>query len=231
MDTTAKGNSLEDQVYDFFRILIHSGRFFTNPEYSRIYKKKAYFSKDRENNIVFHIAIESSLPAQQLPSLLVLIEYKNYNYKVPVDDVEEFYAKTQQIASANSKSILVSSNSYQDGAINFARSKGIGLVRYFKPEELDWVLTRSPENSFLYSYAGSESAMAYRSLTTQEFMSRWCDFYGYVDDVYTNSPLDFFCQLIKPRKIPALAELIVPVPISQIKEDEPYRVPYIEKNI
>ena len=75
--------------------------------------------------------------------MLCLIECKDYSRPVPVDDVEEFFAKVQQVAPAKAKAIVVSSNSFQSGALEFACSKGIGLLRMFPESEFKWVLHRS----------------------------------------------------------------------------------------
>lgn len=109
---------------------------------------------------MFDVSIECYLPGQSQYSLLFLIECKDYKNPVPVDDIEEFYTKTQQVGSANSKAVVVSTNSFQSGAFQFAKSKGMGLARYFSPESLHWCLHRSPsryvnnriENQFSIEY-------------------------------------------------------------------------------
>ncbi|WNB74001.1 restriction endonuclease [Methylomonas koyamae] len=128
MDTTKKGDKLEDQAFYVFESQIADDCFFSKREYCRIYKKKGYYSKDREKDIIFDISVEVILPGQDRYSLLFLIECKNYGHSVPVDDVEEFFAKIQQVSGANVKGIVVSTNSFQDGAFKYAKSKGIGLL-------------------------------------------------------------------------------------------------------
>jgi len=143
MDTTAQGNSLEDHAFDYFSKEIEEGRFLARPENCRIFKKKGYYSKDREKEIIFDIAIEIRFIGADTHSILCLIECKNYTHSVPVDDIEEFYAKTQQITPSNTKAIVVSANSFQSGAFKYAKSKGIGLLRYFEPNSVEWKLHRS----------------------------------------------------------------------------------------
>lgn len=146
MNTTSKGNKLEDQVYDLFSKLISESGFFAKSDCCQIHRKKGYYSKDRKKEIVFDVSIEISMPGQSSYSVLMLIECKNYDHKVPVDDVEEFYAKSQQISPSNIKAVVVSTNAFQEGAFNFAHSKGMGLLRYYDSGKLDWVLTRSPSS-------------------------------------------------------------------------------------
>lgn len=197
MNTTTKGNKLEDDVYTLFSEMISEGRFFAKSEYCQIHKKKGYYSKDREKEIIFDVSIEITLPGQSTRSLLVLIECKNYEHRVPVDDVEEFFTKSQQISPSNTKSIVVSTNAFQEGAFNFARSKGIGLLRYFNPERLDWVLTRSPSSMTPWNVAKTDSSSARQGLHFQDYISRYFDCYGFAGDVYTNSLNQFFSRLVR----------------------------------
>jgi Zn-dependent peptidase ImmA (M78 family) len=227
MDTITKGNKLEDQVYDFFSEEISEERFFAKSECCRIYKKKGYYSKDREKNIIFDISIEVALPGQSTYSLLVLIECKNYDHRVPVDDVEEFFAKCEQISPSNIKSVVVSTNAFQEGAFKFARSKGMGLLRYFDPERLDWVLTRSPSSMMPWAIAKSDFSNAYQGLHYQDYISRYFDCYGFSGDVYTNSLNQFFSQLVRLGADESLAESLTE--IEQVLQSNTRLVPFKEK--
>jgi Zn-dependent peptidase ImmA (M78 family) len=226
MNTTTKGNKLEDQIYALFSELISEGQFFAKSECCQIHKKKGYYSKDREKEIVFDISIEITLPGQSSCFLLVLIECKNYDHRVPVDDVEEFFAKSEQISPSNTKSIIVSTNAFQEGAFKFARSKGIGLLRYFDPEKLEWVLMRSPSSVTPWSMAKTDSSSAHQGLHFQEYVSRYFDCYGFAGDVYTNSLNQFFSRLVTVGVEESLAE-----PLAEIERgfQHNYRlVPYKE---
>lgn len=195
MNTTKKGDKLEDRAFVEFNNQIAEERFFSRREYCKIFQKKGYYSRDRKKDIIFDIAVEVTLPGQERYSLLFLIECKNYSHRVPVDDVEEFFAKIQQVSGANVKGIVMSTNSFQQGAFNFAKSKGIGLLRYFKEEELEWILARSPSNMVSTTYATSASSSAYKALWEEDYKSRYFDFYGFVDETYTVSSNQFFSSL------------------------------------
>lgn len=211
MDTTKKGNQLEGDVFDLFSGEISEDRFFAKKECCRIFQKKGYHSKDRGKEIVFDISIEISLPGQSSYSVLVLIECKNYNHKVPVDDVEEFFAKTQQISASNTKAIVVSTNSFQEGAFNFAGSKGMGLLRYFDREKLDWVLTRSPSSMTSLSATKSDWSNTHQGMHSQDYISRYFDCYGFSGEIYTNSLHQFFSQLIRFDADESLAESLADI--------------------
>ncbi|STQ90893.1 ImmA/IrrE family metallo-endopeptidase [Iodobacter fluviatilis] len=144
INTTQIGDKLEDQIFNYFKEKIDSDSFYVKRTNCQIFKKKGYYSKDRGSNIIFDISIEIFYSDPDCYTSLILIECKNYSHNVPVDDTEEFFAKVQQVGPANSKAIIVSTAAFQSGAQNFARSKGMGLVRYFPSNEIKWILHRTP---------------------------------------------------------------------------------------
>lgn len=197
MNSTKKGDRLEAKVLSLLKEEISQDRFFVGKDNCRIYPKKGYYSKDREKDIVFDIAIEVFLPGQDTYSLLILIECKNYSHPVPVDDVEEFYQKIQQISGGNVKGIIASTNSFQEGAFKFSKSKGLGLLRYYARSGLSWELTRSPSSLVSWSYAINEWNIARYGLTDSSYISDYFDCYCYANEQYTNSLNVFFSALSK----------------------------------
>lgn len=127
--------------------MIEKGDFWAKKENCRVFKKKGYFSKDRRKPIVVDVSIEISLPGAQEYSVLVAIECKNLSSSVPVDDVEEFSAKLQQIAGFNVKGIVASRHSFQSGAREFAKSKSIALLRLLDHANHKWELKRTASAS------------------------------------------------------------------------------------
>lgn len=187
MNTTEKGNKLESKVYDLFSEAIVNGNFLAANENCEIFSKKGYYSRDRKKEIVFDISIEISMPGAKSPAIIYIVECKNYNHSVPVDDVEELFIKVQQISGANVKAVVVARNSYQSGAFEFSKSKGIGLARYYERNTLEWVLNRSPSSLLSRSHAVENTGAAYSALHSENFKSDYFDLYGYVDGNYTNS--------------------------------------------
>lgn len=196
VSSTAIGNQLESKIYDLFRAEILANRFFAKPECCRIFRKKGYYSKDRKKNIVFDISIELFLPGSSSHSLLVLIECKNYNHAVPVDDAEEFFAKLQQISGANIKGVIASTGPFQDGTFNYSKSKGLGLLRYFDDSQFKWILHRSP-STFGQSAPHTDWMEVYQGLTSSSYQSRYFDFYCANGESYTNSLRVFFLDLAR----------------------------------
>lgn len=140
MNTLEKGNALEEQVFDLLQIELSKGRLGIDSASGKIFKKKGYYSRDREKDIIVDISIEVWPPGAQNYSLLWVCECKNYVHAVPVDDIEEFKAKLDQIAGKNIKGVMVSRNSFQSGAISFARNQGIGLVRIMPDDQVTWMM-------------------------------------------------------------------------------------------
>ena len=58
--------------------------------------------------------------------LLVIVECKNYNHRVPVDDVEELHSKIDDIGAQ--KGILITTIGFQEGAIKAAIGRRIALA-------------------------------------------------------------------------------------------------------
>jgi Zn-dependent peptidase ImmA (M78 family) len=194
MSTTQRGDEFESQIFKLVKREVP--KFVKSPASCKIFSRKGYYSRDRGKDIVFDVSVEVYLPGQETYSGLVLFECKNYNHPVPVDDVEEFYSKIQQVSGANVKGIVASTNSFQEGTINFSKSKGLGLLRYYGRDRIKWELTRSPSALVSFSYAASEWQTAYKGVSTDSYQSRYFDCYCYAGGDYTNSLRAFFSRLL-----------------------------------
>ncbi len=129
MNTVKKGDAFENLCFQMISSALERKKFGLIPEYCTVSLRKGYYSNDRQSNIIFDISIEVWPPNADRFTLLYLIECKDYSTKpVPVDDVEEFYAKVTQVSGLNTKGIFITSNTFQKGAHTFARSKGIMLI-------------------------------------------------------------------------------------------------------
>jgi hypothetical protein len=193
MNTTLKGDILEESIFRLFVKLIADGQFWGDSKACKVYRKKGYYSRDREKEIIFDVSIEYVLPGAKQYSMVTLVECKNYSNPVSVDDVEEFFAKGQQVAAANSKLVLATTAAFQDGAIKFAKSKGIGLLRYFDSSNFKWELHRSPSIGSLPQTESRDEV--YKGLTLQDFQSVCFEFYLQSPNGATNSLWDFFDEL------------------------------------
>ncbi|MER3053162.1 ImmA/IrrE family metallo-endopeptidase [Xanthomonas hortorum] len=176
ISSVQKGDTLEDAVYTQVLQDVSAGLYGLNESCCRIFQKKGYYSKDRESNIIFDVSLELWMPGASEWSVLYIFECKNYSKKVPVNDIEEFFQKVEQVGSAATKAIVVSSNAFQEGAVSFARSKRIGLARYFPESQLEWVLRRSP-STLKINNNSNYSSFSSEALTSDYYISRFFDYH------------------------------------------------------
>ena len=194
-NSVSKGDALEERIFDLFKSEIDADAFLVRKECCRIFRRKPYYSRDRESNIVFDVSIEVYYPGAVDHSLLFLIECKHYTHAVPVDDVEEFFVKSQQVAASNSKAILVSTSAFQVGSRRFAKSKGMGLARYFEPSTLKWELYRSASAAFGGSGVGQIVDID-RALDDEKYRSDFFDMYFESSRRQTTALWDFFEDML-----------------------------------
>lgn len=148
MNTTAKGDLFEKQVFKLIRDLLNNEEYYLSGKNSKIFSKKAYYSKTRESNIIFDITIESYMKGAEEYSMLNVIECKNLNKNVTVDDIEEFDSKLEQVGKHNTKGTLVSSVGFASGTKKIAKNLKIALLRVKKNNELEWINYRKNKVNF-----------------------------------------------------------------------------------
>lgn len=195
MNTTLKGDVLEQAVFNYFNTQIAQGLFPWKAEFCKVFRKKGYYSKDREGNIKFDVSIEFYMPGATEYSMVWLIECKNYTGSVSVDNVEEFSNKVQQVAPANGKAIMVSNSAFDSGGMNIARNRKMGIIRYFDSSNVKWVLYRSQSASTLAEKM-DESLEVMQGLTTQDYESKAFDLYMQTPDRLTNSLWNFAASML-----------------------------------
>lgn len=193
-NSSKKGNALEERVHNLFQEEIDADRFWAKQSNCKVFWRKGYYSKDRGTDIVFDVSIEVYLPGATEYSAVVLVECKNYSHSVPVDDVEEFFTKVQQVAAANAKAVIATTASFQSGARAFAKSKGIGLMRCFEPAGFKWELKRSPSAS-ARSASPDEASLVEVGLSQQAYQSAAFDLYMQSPVRETNALWDFLEDL------------------------------------
>ncbi|MFN3074465.1 ImmA/IrrE family metallo-endopeptidase [Acinetobacter sp. TY2] len=124
---TLKGPEYENFTFHYFTALIQQKIFPFTPNQCRLTQQKPFYSKDREKNIFFDLVLEVFLSNQDDPFLIFVIECKNYNHKVPVDDIEEFASKVDQIRYQKISPICITTVGFQSGGLTFAKNRGITL--------------------------------------------------------------------------------------------------------
>jgi hypothetical protein len=224
INSTAIGDTLESRIYALLKNEIETDRFFAKSSCCKLFRKKGYYSKDRNSNIVFDLSIEIYLPGAEEYSMLWLIECKNYTHAVPVDDAEEFFAKVQQVSPANSKAVMATTAAFQSGTRAYAKSKGIGLVRYFEGSDLKWELRRSASAS-ARSASAEMAFLTGTGLSDPNFKSTVFDLYMQTPTRETNSLWDFAEDLFSSSilTLPQVRQ------IANSRDRLCSQVPFIEK--
>jgi Zn-dependent peptidase ImmA (M78 family) len=219
----AVGDAFEKRVFDLFARELAEGGLPLRSDACKIFWKKGYFSKDRESEIIVDVSIEAYLPNQNHWSMLWVIECKDYSQSVPVNDVEEFFAKLQQIGGANLKGVMISPSAFQKGALKFAQSKGIGLVRLLDQSKLKWILTRPATRFITHEQIQASRANVYSGLTEEGYVSDNIDFYSNIAESYTHS-LRQLCELLFADLL--ALEMFQSIVNEQVRERN--SVPYVE---
>lgn len=88
-----------------------------------VHHRKVYIGRVSQRDIVIDVSFNYSIAGSDL---LFLVECKCYNHAVPVDDVEEFHSKINDIGAH--KGIMVTTVGFQSGAIKTAKGRGIALA-------------------------------------------------------------------------------------------------------
>lgn len=175
------GESLELQIKRILEDQIATGELGFDAAHAKVFHRKAYFSRDRNKDIIFDVVVEITREGATEPWLVWILECKDLTRPVAVDEVEEFSAKLQQIGVHGTKGTIASRNRFQEGSLEFARAKRIGLlrllpdgsvirlleaVRHLTDEEVHFGLTH-PDSQYLLSlsYGFSTNGVGVDSLT------------------------------------------------------------------
>lgn len=88
-----------------------------------VHHQKTYTGRITGREIVVDVSFEATILGERL---LFLLECKHYKHPVPVDDIEEFHSKLDDIGAH--KGIVFTTVGFQEGAVKAAKARGIGLV-------------------------------------------------------------------------------------------------------
>jgi hypothetical protein len=140
MGTTGKGLAFENRVYAALSGLLENDRLGASPKHAKVFKNKGYYSRDRNSEIATDVSIEVFIPDRDRPTIIWVFECKDYKGAIPVSDLEEFHSKLNQIGADNTKGTMVTSGALQSGALAFARSNGIGVIRLLPDDQIEHVM-------------------------------------------------------------------------------------------
>ena len=148
MNTTKKGDDFEEVIYELFLKEIKDNKTIINPNaHIKTFRKKRYYSRYREKDIEFDIAIEVYQDVG-LPNMsnLLLIECKDYKGAVGVDQLGKFLDDIRDISEGELtykiRPIMAISSNLAEGAFNKAKNRGVGLVKLNSERKLTHILNR-----------------------------------------------------------------------------------------
>lgn len=110
-----KGTTFELEVKRLLEGELSQGDLGLDPALAQIFHRKRYFSRDRERNIIMDVSLEFYRKRSSEPYFVWILECKNYSTLVPVDDIEEFHAKLEQVGVHKTKETVVCRNGFQKG--------------------------------------------------------------------------------------------------------------------
>lgn len=187
-----------------------------NGKLSEVFQKKPYFSKDRGGNVILDVTIETTLPGADTYSLLTVIECKNTQKKVTVDDIEEFSSKLRGIGDHNTRGIMVSTNGFQSGTINYARINKISLIRLNADGVIEHIVYRASniqptEQLFLEDQFP-------RKIYDSDFIGLYDDrFYKHFPDILLKlGVIDTFYYELSSIKVPYISDEEIENRIKQL---------------
>lgn len=133
MDTTAKGNALENRFYQYLLDQKNNGDLIYGlypAVLCEIRHKPKYRSCEASRYIEFDVAIELRREGADNPHLIVIFECKNYTGNVPETEITDFSDKLSRIGRHNTKGVVVISSKLQSGAQDLAKIRKLGIVKF-----------------------------------------------------------------------------------------------------
>jgi hypothetical protein len=206
MDTRKKGDAFEQKVFNAIKEELSGEKLGLSPTTCQLYQKKSYYSRDRASGIIVDISIEVWLPNAEKWSILWVCECKDYSSPVPVNDLEEFKAKLNQIAGVNIKGVFATSCALQKSALSYARSNGIGIIRMLPGDQIKWIMHLMTDRSYddplnpFFRPKELDTTEFYHALTIQDYESSDRTFFGSDDGYIFGSWGSLLHHLLKPNK-------------------------------
>jgi len=179
-----KGRAFELEVYHSLTATLANRELGLDPSLCKVFHRKAYYSKDRQKEIIADIAIEIYVLGQSKPSIVWIWECKDYSGSIPVDDVEEFHSKLEQLGADNTKGTIICRGTLQKAALNYAISKRIGVARLLPDSRIHPRVSIIVPHSIMTDkeltkgLKRASSKELRNALCSSEFMSWSRDFYG-----------------------------------------------------
>tara|TARA_R110002051_G_scaffold193361_1_gene261790 strand:+ start:5245 stop:6447 length:1203 start_codon:yes stop_codon:yes gene_type:complete len=212
MNTVKIGDKFEDKSYHLIEKAIENDELGISKSSAKVFRKKGYFSAKREKEIIFDLSIEIWPKNAKRYSFLFLIECKSSNSKkVPVDDVEEFWGKVDQVAGKNVKGVMISDNSFQSGGLTFAKNTGMMLIEVDNEDNHSIILHRTEKEeteskeksiddiffSFVNKTLGLKKVQGLRKLSANDIENLATPILDKYNKLHSAIEIDSFIEFLK----------------------------------
>lgn len=149
MNTTEKGNLLEEQVYHTLLKQVEDGVF---GKYSKIFRHKRY-KTDTSYKIV-DVSIDMYLSKANMeidsPSNTFIFECKNYKKVLNAGRYDEWIGKILRLGISGYKVFIVTRVGFSKDTIESAKKHHIGLIKFQESSDLNYVVNRSISDFYTY---------------------------------------------------------------------------------
>jgi Zn-dependent peptidase ImmA (M78 family) len=217
-----KGDIHEAKTFEILKKMVKDERFYVSGKNSKIYRKRKYYSKDREAEITFDMAIETMMPGSLEYSLLTLIECKNYGDWVQVGDVETFSDRVRQVGGH--KGIMVTATPFQKSALKIAQTRKIGVMKLNSNNGVEWISRRMDQNELEKKIAEFEESMTTDNNGGTAILGQ-CDginFFNFQDLLIYLGVIDQFFPSLGDLKIPYLTDEAIEERIKELSLTDCY---------
>lgn len=142
MNTTAKGNTYEDKVFQLVKRLIADGTVPVGKKYS-VYKKKTYSIDFGTDSFVADVSVETSNPhCNDEISNVIIFECKDLGRKLDKSDYLEWRGRLSNFPYG-CKVYFVTPNGYPQPVIDGSKHLGIGLIVWNGQGDEQWIAPRN----------------------------------------------------------------------------------------
>jgi hypothetical protein len=124
-----KGKAFELEVYELIKAEVANGSLGLNPQNTRVFANKRYYSRDRKGYVETDVSAELWRAGATSPSIIWIWECKDLARPVEVSHVELLHAKLEQIGPDNTKGTLISRGPLSKSSQEYAKAKGIAYGR------------------------------------------------------------------------------------------------------
>ena len=133
MNTTEKGNRLEDKLFQYLFDQKKHGALVYDAypaSHCKLLKKQKYYCKDREADVEFDLVVEVRRTGRSEPHLYLVFECKNHKKPIEESYVRTFSDQIRSVFGQAVKGIVVTPYKLQSGAERIAANRRLGIVKF-----------------------------------------------------------------------------------------------------